>query len=60
MKKKYQLLINKRKRTGLKRFNDSKAFIEYLNDKDNIYKNQEYKQNKKQNFNRFWYDCWYA
>ena len=27
--------------TGLKYFNDSKAFIEYLNDIDNIYKNIE-------------------
>ena len=27
---KYQLLINKRKNTGLKYFNDSKAFIKYL------------------------------
>ena len=38
---KYQLLINKRENTGLKYFNDSKAFIEYLNDMDNIYKNIE-------------------
>ena len=28
---KYQLLINKRESTGLKYFNDSKAFIEYSN-----------------------------
>ena len=28
---KYQLLINKRKSTGLKYLNDSKAFIEYSN-----------------------------
>ena len=33
---KYQLLINKRKRTGLKYLNDSKVFIEYSNDKNNI------------------------
>ena len=26
---KYQFLINKQKSTGLKHFNDSKAFIEY-------------------------------
>ena len=31
---KYQFLINKRERTGLKRFNDCKAFIEYSNDID--------------------------
>ena len=36
---KYQLLIIKRKRAGLKYLNDSKAFIEYSNDKDNIYNN---------------------
>ena len=38
---KYQLLINKREITGLKCFNDSKAFIEYSNDMDDIYKNIE-------------------
>ena len=37
-KAKYKLLINKRKRTGLKYLNDSKAFIEYSNDMDDIYK----------------------
>ena len=36
---KYQLLINKRESTGLKYFNDSKVFIEYSNDMDDIYKN---------------------
>ena len=45
---KYQFLINKRKCTGLNHFNDSKAFIEYSNDMDNIYKNiEEYNPNKK-------------
>ena len=45
---KYQLLINKRESTGLKYFNDSKAFIEYSNDMDYIYKNiEEYDLNKK-------------
>ena len=34
---KYQLLINKRKNTTLKHFNDSKAFIEYSNYMNNIY-----------------------
>ena len=29
---KYQILIDKRERTGLKYLNDSKAFIEYSND----------------------------
>ena len=34
---KYQLLINKRESAGLKYFNDSKAFIEYSNDMDDIH-----------------------
>ena len=37
-----------RKSTGLKYFNNSEAFIEYLNDLDDIYKNiEEYNSNKK-------------
>ena len=35
---KYQFLINKRESTGLKHFNESKAFTEYSNDMDDIYK----------------------
>ena len=35
---KYQLLVNKRESTGLEHLNDSKAFIEYLNDMNGIYK----------------------
>ena len=47
---KYQLLINKRESTGLKYFNDSKAFVEYSNDMDDINKNiEEYNSTKKQN-----------
>ena len=38
---KYQFLINKRERTGLKHFNDPKAFIEYSNDIQDVYKNIE-------------------
>ena len=38
---KYQFLINKRDITSLKHFNDSKDFIKYLNDMDDIYKNIE-------------------
>ena len=45
---KYQLLINKRKSSELKHFNDSKAFIEYSNDMDDIDKNiEEYNPNQK-------------
>ena len=44
---KYQLRFNKRKSANLKYFNDSKAFIEYPNDMDDIYKNiGEYNANK--------------
>ena len=39
--KKYQFLINKRESTGLKHFNDPIAFIEYLNDMQDVYKNME-------------------
>ena len=35
---KYQFLINKKESTGLKHFNDSKAFIEYSNNIVDIYK----------------------
>ena len=38
---KYQFLINKRESAGSKHLNDSKAFIEYSNDMDDIYKNIE-------------------
>ena len=42
------MLINTRESTGLKHFNDSKAFIEYSNDMDDIYKNiKEYNPNKE-------------
>ena len=35
----YQFLINKKKSIGLKHFNDPKAFIEYSNDMQDVYKN---------------------
>ena len=35
---KYQFLIKKREDVGIKPYNDSKAFIEYSNDLNNIYK----------------------
>ena len=45
---KYQLLINKRESTGLKHFSDFKAFIEYSNNVDDIFKNiEEGNPNKK-------------
>ena len=49
-KAKYPFLIDKRGSTGLKHLNDSKAFIEYSNDMDDIYKNiEECNPNKKRN-----------
>ena len=36
---KYQFFINKKESTGLKQLNDLKAFIEYLNDMQDVYKN---------------------
>ena len=45
---KYQLLINKTKSTGLKHLNDPKAFIEYSNDMQDVYKNiEEYNIDKE-------------
>ena len=44
---KYPFLIKKRKDVGTKHFNDSKHFVEYSNDMDDIYKNNgEYNTNK--------------
>ena len=39
--RKYQYLIKKRKNVGLNHFNDPKAFIEYSNDMQDVYKNIE-------------------
>ena len=45
---KYQFLNNKRESTGLKYFNDLRAFIEYSNDMQDVYKNiDEYNVDKK-------------
>ena len=45
---KYQFLINKRESIGLKHFNDPKAFIEYSNDMQDVYKNiDEYNTDKE-------------
>ena len=38
---KYQFLINNWESMGLNHLKGSKAFVEYSNDKDNIYKNIE-------------------
>ena len=39
---KYQFLINKKESTGLKNFNDHKAFILYSNDMKGVYQNINY------------------
>ena len=45
---KYQYLINIRQKVALKRFNDPKAFIEFSNDKCDVYKNiDEYNIDKE-------------
>ena len=42
------MLINKREGVDLKHYNHAKGFIEYWNDKDDIYKNiEEYNPNKE-------------
>ena len=38
---KYQSLINKREKVGLDQFKDPKAFMEYSNDMEDVYKNIE-------------------
>ena len=46
---KYQFSMNKRESTGLKHFNDPKAFIEYSNHMQDVYKNiDEYNVDKEQ------------
>ena len=43
-----QYLINKREKVGLNHFSDPKAFIDYLNDMQDVYKNiEDYNPNKK-------------
>ena len=54
---KYQCLINKENSTALKNFNDSKAFIQYSNNMDNIYKNiEECNPNEKRKIFIIFYD----
>ena len=55
--RKYQFLVDKRESASLKHFNDSKAFMEYSNDIDDIYKNiEEYNPNKKRKIYIFFDD----
>ena len=51
------MLINKRESTCLRYFIDSKAFIKYLNNMDDVYKNiEEYNPNKKRKTLTLFYD----
>ena len=52
---KYQYSINKREGVGIDNFNDPKAFIEYLNDMRDVYRNiGEYNPDKEnKTFNSF-------
>ena len=53
-KAKYQYLINKCEKVGLDHFDDSKAFMEYLNDMQDVYKNiEDYNPDKKKSINSF-------
>ena len=52
-KSKYQFLIDKIESTGLKHFNDPKAFIEYSNDMQEVYENIEECNIGKKRFNSF-------
>ena len=45
---KYQYLTNKSEKVGLNQFNDPKAFMEYSNDVQDVYKSiEDYNPNKK-------------
>ena len=45
---KYQLLVDKREKAGLKSLNDPNAFIEYSNTMDDIYENiEDYNKKRK-------------
>ena len=45
---KYEFLINNRKNTGIKHFNESTAFIEYSNDMDDVFTNiDDYNKKRK-------------
>ena len=48
-KAKYQYLINKREGVDINHFKDLKAFIEYSNDMNNVYRNINYYNPDKEN-----------
>ena len=54
---KHQYLINKREKVELDHFNDPKAFIDYSNDMQDVYKNiEDYNPNKKRKVLIAFYD----
>ena len=54
---KYQYLINKREKVGLDHFDDPKAFMEYSNDMQDVYKNiDDYNLRKKRKVLIVFYD----
>ena len=55
--KKYQYLINKCEKVGINHFNDPKAFMEYSNDMQDVYKNiEDYNPIKKRKVLIIFYD----
>ena len=46
---KYEFLINNRKSTGIKRFNDPAAFIEYSDDMNDVYADISNYNKKREN-----------
>ena len=56
-KAKYQYLINKREKVGLSHYDDPKAFMEYSNDMQDVYKNiQDYNPRKNREILIVFYD----
>ena len=56
-KAKYQYLINKREKVGLNHYDDPKAFMEYSNDMQDVYKNiQDYNPRKNREILIVFYD----
>ena len=54
---KYHFLINKRQNTGLRPLNDPKAFIDYSNDMQDVYKNiEDYSVDKEHKILIIFYD----
>ena len=58
---KYQLLINRGEKVGVKKWNNPKAFIDYSQTIDDVYENlEEYKPTKISVNSVWWYDSKYG